>query len=489
MFYKFITDSYMKKETSQTFKPGFSPDTHAVINAFTNIPYTKKTSSNRLISELHEALTHTEKKLKSDNSITHNDFFQLLEMKSIDAFRLIKKFIPDRYINFNNTTLTKEGVEYCNTIIQESYNFYEQFLLRTFDTTFMNKWKKHKKIFFWHGDEVIDFITTATQSKNKPTIRQMYCSLLKIAYSVNYMKQHPKIFEKEKKFESLVSDYIFPCFNIQEAKNLDSIQHDNIKCSTKPELMNSQPILFKSSGRVKDDRKILVKLIWNPQYNELDAMKDINGLRFEVKSKQEWIKLLEYIYIQIFNQTWKIKNKKFATLEEIESYFKNLDEQFSKTLSHSLSIGWRQSKTNKKYKDIKIIGILEGEEIEIQIVLVNNQNESWYAHHGIYDCIKKIEALVRLQWYITETMIERYINDTLSSYPEDLWHFKSHNILDYFVNEKTIAKINIPWQPNKKYYTTPERWNVFHTKENKDLYPAWTQIFFENEWKYEQVLI
>lgn len=481
----------MTEKRSQ-FIPWKTKDRHASITAFTQMNYIKNNKSLEIFSNLKKSLLEKDTVfLNNKRLITHNDFFFLHDLTDIESLQLIQTFLPPNSEFYtSNILLSKKGLEYISSVVQEAIDFYQRFLLRTIDSSLIQKWKSQQHITFKNTQEVVDFLSQATKSKNKDTMRQMYCSLLKIMYSVHYMKQNPQIFQKEKLFEKIIAEHLFSHLNDKNNHTIKSDfinqsikSYDNISLTTKPEILNQKPIHFKSSGRIKENNKILVKLIGNPKYDDIEAIKDIFWTRNEVKSKTDGIMLLEYFSFVLFHHHCEIKNKGFIIPEECFEIKKYLSEEFYEKLIHSLDPTRTAWKTHIDYKDIKLIGKINNEEIEIQIVLVNNKNESWYAHHGIYDCIKRIECLVRIQWYITETMINRYILNAIDTYKNDLTPLWAKNIFEYFLNEKTLVKMSIPDQNNTvRYYTTLERRNEFHQEWSQGLYPAWAQIFVDGSW-------
>lgn len=144
-------------------------------------------------------------------------------------------------------------------------------------------------------------------------------------------------------------------------------------------------------------------------------------------------------------------------------------------------------KTNKKWKDIKAVFEYEhdwkAEPIEFQIVLVNNKNESWFSHYGIYHILKLMTALIRLQWFASEASIKRIIYHNIKErFPElqNLWKDIANTIeiiFSYFIRENKIIPIRFG-KDQKRAYTTIDRWNALY---DTWFYPKWSEAKFKNK--------
>ncbi|HCY21195.1 TPA: hypothetical protein DIC40_05090 [Patescibacteria group bacterium] len=184
-------------------------------------------------------------------------------------------------------------------------------------------------------------------------------------------------------------------------------------------------IIFNCAGRVKRKEQILVKEISDPKYDSVEVIKDIYGIRNEVKTREDALFLLEYMWIHILKRSGEISYKNIFgnNLEESQRFVRahagELDPEFYAEVYKSLKEDTTPGKNNKDYKDVKIRGDLSGHSCEIQINLVDNKNETGYSHHLIFDCKKKIRALSRLQGYISEILIRRYIKEAIEKSIEE----------------------------------------------------------------------
>lgn len=420
----------------------------------------------------------------------------------------------------NKAECTKEGIQYINTIINEALEYYNNYLLRNVGSSFVKKWNKNKnsdKIELTNTKEVRDFFSHSGSQKNPSATRQIHCSLLKIAYAINDIKTNEeKIDKAEKEFWEIKQNMFFSHFldykgnNASENINNEENDFRYIKLQTRCEKSLKWNILFNCAGRVKRKEQILVKELSDPKYDSVEVIKDIYGIRNEVKTKEEALLLLEYIRIHVLNKSGEISYKNIfgEWLEESQNFVREnaskLDPDFYAEIYKSLNEDITKWKNNKDYKDVKIRGNLGWHSCEIQINLVDNKNETGYAHHLIFDCKKKIRALSRLQWYIPYSIIHRYIREAIDKSileAEKYWgnaelvslwwynwsmkkitdeHKKNaeNKIFNYLLNkEQDIVKINIPGANNNlNYYTSLSNRNYFHKEEkNLSIYPQWAK--------------
>lgn len=451
----------------------------------------------------------------------HNFSFILNEMFS----KLEKKtwvILFDR----KKAECTEEWIKYINLLLNESLNFYTNYLLRNVWTSFIKKWSKNwDKIELKTNKEIRDFFTHSSQNKNPSATRQIHCSLLKIAYAINDTKvNEDKIKKAEEEFWEIKKNMFFSNFyNYKDQEAAETIKNDEnnfryIKLATKPEKSLKNKIFFNCARRVKKEEQILVKKISDHKYNSIDVIKDIYWIRNEVKSKEDALFLLEYIRINVLNKNWDFSHKNifWDSLEIskrfIRQYAWELDPEFYAKLYRYLDKDTITWKNNKDYKDVKIRGNLWWHACEIQINLVDNKNETWYSHHLIFDCKKKIRALSRLQWYVPHSIIHRYIKEAINNSikeAEKFWWFAElvslwwynwptdkiteidkenaqKNIFNYLLKEeKDILKLEIPWvNKNLKYYTSRSIRNYFHKDwKHISLYPRWAVVKLEPTWE------
>jgi hypothetical protein len=274
-------------------------------------------------------------------------------------------------------------------------------------------------------------------------------------------------------------------------------------------------------------------MLSNREYSSIDAIHDIYWIRNEVSSRKDALFLFEYLRLNVFDKEGFFVDKNIfvsdinqpeekrikESLLFIKTYEKELDPDFFQTLISYFS----QKKSNlkrekdpkkttinaKQYSDIKILWKLWWKKIEVQINLVNSKNERGFSHHLLYDAKTKIATLVRLQWYISERLINRYIQEAIDTniyqdkekkqIPEllQLWWFqwdytkitaieKNQVIKKIFTHmyetEKTFIKLDIPWKQHDVIYTTKDHRNAYHHEDSfKNMYPDWSQIKLDNK--------
>lgn len=178
---------------------------------------------------------------------------------------------------------------------------------------------------------------------------------------------------------------------------------------------------FSAKTRDKDEKRMIIKTGWDPQYDALSAIKDKKGMRMEVNNIWDGVQLLYRIWRHLSNkhsllETEKsrelvspfMKNKNFLTNDIIsEQFLWSLwiqDEGFYKALKKASK---HTSEKTHKFQDIKI----QWGDLEVQIVLVDNTNESGWSHHSIYAMKWQLAFDVRNKKYVSRERLQTIIED------------------------------------------------------------------------------
>jgi len=454
------------------------------------------------------------------HTLTDNEKFHLLSV----FFSSHDQRTDDIYFDRKNNLVTPSWINYINQLLNDSVDYYQDYLLRSIWQAFIQKWNKKKsnppKIFFKDTKDVLDFIDATTSEKNSKADRQIDCSLLKIAVWLHDYKENEKeLIDAENKFREAKEKYFFPYFSDSKWKDIDwdqILNSDYVQLNTQSAISNKPAIFFRSSWRIKDPKKIVLKTLAIRSYESVDALHDIYGIRNEVKDIEDWLFLLEYLRINVFKWECDIIDKRFFSddiilnIEFINKYKESLNPDFYKylhtLLNHYKDI-WKYNKlqkSNKEYRDIKIRWKIWWKKTEIQINLVNSKNEKWYSHHLIYDAKTKISVIARLQSYVPESIIYRYINEAIEKNIQEsvlIWHRPELLILGWYKwdgknisqedkqsaakkifenlleNEKSFVKLDLPGKQHSAIYTTIDHWNANHQDDNyKKIYPDGAQI-------------
>jgi len=483
------------------------------------------------------------------HTLTNNEKFHMLSV----FFSSHDQKTDDIYFDRANNIITPSGINYINQLLNDAIDYYQDYLLRSIWTAFIQKWNKKKsnppKISLQNTNDALEFIDATTSEKNSKADRQIDCSLLKLAVCIHEYKEHEKEFSQaEKKFKEIKEDNFFPYFYDSKGKEIDYDVYkkcfetpwdcDYVQLQTKSWFSNKKTIFFNSSRRIKDRQKIVVKMASNRKYWSIDAIHDIYWIRNEVNTKEDALFLLEYLRLYVFKKTWNIEDKKiFVTsnkqteeekinesIDFINRHKGNLNEEFYSYLityftKEKSKINENSNKKNAKnsqdYHDIKIKWKLWLKNIEVQINMVNSKNERWYSHHYLYDAKTKIQALTRLQSYISEPLIKRYIKEAIEkNIQEDVsiwckpellmigwykWDPKKittqekngvvQKIFDHFlIKEKFFIKLDLPGRQHDLIYTTIDNRNAYHNdNEYKKLYPNWAQTNVDWNWTNDKI--
>lgn len=497
------------------------------------------------------------------HSLTDNEKFHLLSV----FFSSHDQKTDDIYFDRKKNLITQSWINYINQLLNDAVDYYQEYLLRSIWIAFIQKRNKKKsnpsKISFKNTQDVLEFIDATTSEKNSKADRQIDCSLLKIAIWLHEDKQHEKeLSDAENKFKEIKEKYFFPYFYDYKWQEINQDLYkkcfelpwdcDYVQLKTKSDISNKLPIFFRSSWRIKDPQKRVLKIISNRKYTSIDSIHDNYGIRNEVNNTKDALYLLEYLRVNIFNKKWDIVDKKIFVTDFKKDEDKQIEESMDFINIHKNDLDpdfynyliWyfsdekakkedekkdpkKEFRSNKDYRDIKIKWKLWWKKVEIQISLVNSKNEMGFSHHYIHDAKRKISAMVRLQSYIPESIIYRYIYEAIEkNIQEDtliwrkpelliLWWYKwddkkilhedkqnaAKKIFEHLLkNQKSFVKLDLAWKQHSSIYTTIDHRNAYHQDNNKKLspdkfhfedykkmYPDWAQIEFDWKWTNNKI--
>lgn len=197
---------------------------------------------------------------------------------------------------------------------------------------------------------------------------------------------------------------------------------------------------------VKTINALIEKMDWQEKYNLPEAFNDIHRMRIEVPDTEGILRVGKVLFkkfwwLTLENVGWLLSN------DEISSYCRefllNEDEQGYKLALLNTSVNKTPEKKaySEDRKELKLKWW--NPPIEIQIVLVNNHNETGYAHHDVYKIRRKIAAKIRRHWWIWLKWIEKIISMV----------FQASNWTIPFTEEQ--IKQHILWL---KWFLIPIRW-------------------------------
>jgi hypothetical protein len=110
--------------------------------------------------------------------------------------------------------------------------------------------------------------------------------------------------------------------------------------------------------RAKTGKSVRLKLFCNPNYDHIEAIKDLLGIKIEVATVKDALLLLNYLYYTFFDQqVEKIKVKGLFSLEDIETYRASLGRSFYQKMKVALRRPHaKKQRSHSKYQDAKLIG-------------------------------------------------------------------------------------------------------------------------------------
>ncbi|NQU99593.1 MAG: hypothetical protein HQ538_02545 [Parcubacteria group bacterium] len=164
--------------------------------------------------------------------------------------------------------------------------------------------------------------------------------------------------------------------------------------------------------RGKNKESVIAKLVRNPEVDANEVIQDGIGLKFEARTDEDALRLLEFLSKYFKNNLQArdlvVQNVGYLCSEEEEI----LRDEF-KDLGISV-ISKDNDTSNRNFKSLKLRGKISlpkgGKEdsvevnrsFEIQVVTAGNENERGMANHSIYKGVQKLSAFTRLFGSFTE---------------------------------------------------------------------------------------
>lgn len=391
---------------------------------------------------------------RTKESATELDIFSIRWKNREEIIALIKKKI---WIDIE----TKEGIKEMNEAYKDAVRFYEEVLYR-------KTWSLWK-INFKTAKEVIDFIQ---QTDKWWTKSQIYCNLVKLTFNNHRASSDEKLQDLDEKAKWLIAHKLNPI--IQLKKPWFPFENEKEKAVITTTLANwverKTEFFVRFRGKTADSSKL--KLLYNPEYTTTSAIMDGIWLQVEAKN-EEWLLIaLDYLQDKFFWGELKDLRTKHIYTEpsKIESFSEILSEEFLEKLNGMIEKKkpWSKQRTVTMIweKRVPINPTREGSQevihsTEIQWVLSWNKNNSGLSNHRIYDQAKKITAMIRLQWYVTENYIKLIINKMYDENPD--LEFNKENVLQHY--KDNLITIYFDWDTKKKpYYSTANRYATLKIK-------------------------
>lgn len=262
--------------------------------------------------------------------------------------------------------------------------------------------------------------------------REALCTLAGLALiSSNFIKERPRIDKVRNLIQIELEDLFFggDSNDINVPWNFLSGEryYDGYyQCGT-------NKIDFSAKTRDKEEKRMIIKSWWDPQYDAFSAIKDKKGMRMEINNVRDGILLLYRIWWHLSSkheilesEKWRklaspsIKNKDFLPSDLVSMEFLSTlwiqNEKIYKALRKATPKN--KNKKTHKFQDIKI----QWGDFEVQIVLVDNTNESWWSHHSIYSMKWQLAFDARNKKYVSVERLKEIIAYKYAKAPKT-WKF------------------------------------------------------------------
>ena len=391
---------------------------------------------------------------KTKESATELDIFSIQWKTKEQIIELVNKKL---WVDIN----TPEWINIVNASFQDAVRFYKDILYRKAGNIWNTKFKSAK--------DVVSFILKTSWLWSKS---QIYCNLVKLTFNNHRAISDERLQDLDEKAKWLISRKLNPI--IQLKKSWFPFENDKEKAVITTTLANweQKKIEFFVKFRWKTADSAKLKLLYNPEYTTSSAIMDGIWLQVEAKNEESLLVALDYLQDKFFWGELKDLRTKHIYTEpsKIDSFSEILSEEFLKKLNGMIE----KKKPNSKQRTVtmiwdKKVPINPNREwsqqvihsTEIQWVLSWNKNNSWLSNHRIYDQAKKITAMLRLQWYVTENYIKLIINKMYEENPD--LEFNKDKVLEHY--KDNLITIYFDWdKKNKPYYTTENRYATLKIK-------------------------
>ncbi len=320
--------------------------------------------------------------------------FTNLDLFSLDGFSLQdirQKIFKELGLKDSKNNEEKATVK-LNRIYRESVSYLERVLYRKIPNGLKNKSWTSTSEFLGHLESHLKRDTSGLYSL-------MFCGIIKVMLVEVGLDENPAVSQLDADMVDLMAKFTrIPWMKVNKKSKKNDYQSYILDDIYEGKL----------EDRPKGADSIRTKLIYNRPYNTLEKFKDLQAMRLELDPSGGETGYVHTIRKIRDNLYWKNKKINFEikwgilspnAIQELEKVFIVVTIKKTKWWA-SLSYGdakfvWGQVNISKPGKEKKYISP------EIQFVLPNNKNESWFSSHRVYDLKKIISANARLFWALT----------------------------------------------------------------------------------------
>jgi len=386
---------------------------------------------------------------RNQRMVTINDTFNTRWLNDKELIKVIERQI---WIDIR----TEEWIEKLNLLFSESVNFLRNVLYKKVWNTIRHRKDNYFSIIpdrnwvIWN--DVIKFLRETEKWKR---ISQTHCRIAKVICSVNDVLENPEIVESEQNAKELIEKQIAPWIIVKDYENL--MNYNSSECTI---VLDWKIINFRLRFRWKEDASALLKIIYNPDYDESKLLQDPIGMELVCEKEKDIALLFNYFYTTLFWEKINKLSNKWFSIKRMSNYIwisKSFKEELERTTVNKKNI------TNKDYLDIKILWRNNWLLVEFRWTLKWNKEKDILISDEVYYLWKILLATIRLDWYITESYIKVVINKFYEKYPDMIEKLDKNHLLNYLI--KPLIKID---RGSSNLYTSNDR---YETLNGTEFYP------------------
>ena len=214
-------------------------------------------------------------------------------------------------------------------------------------------------------------------------------------------------------------------------------------------------IPFYARFRIKDEERGVQKFIQNPEYDVKALLQDLHGLRIEVYDTAHAFKMMEYVLarLNLWSIVTEIKNRLMCTQAEWDKWCTRhfFSQEFQDVMNQKAKFWSLTKSSSAERRELKFS--CKDPSFEVQFVLVDNHNETAYAHHDIYGCVCDIFEKIRFDGYCNTEDIEHFMRISISDETiKETW-LTLDNIREYILSKLIPIRFSDLSQKKAQYTT------------------------------------
>ena len=306
--------------------------------------------------------------------------------------------------------------------------------------------------------------TAAAKGGDGVGLSPAYCALISVAVaSFEFNKKETDGLMKESEF---LYEKMFQETDEEGVNNFHRLKKDEDGydvTAVYDDIENNMPKV-RSYFRGKNENSLISKFINKPEATAEEAAKDGIGFKFEAHSIED-IKDIIPVITRYFKKNFEagnliFENTRLLSAEEVIEIKEKSEKQLRVIDFEGETLLFKEDTndySNKNFKSFKINGQLQvpmkgdpagmivKRQFEVQIVLTDNDNESGFSNHAIYEAAKKLSVNTRLFGSFTKKYLDIICNEA-----SEESEIRAEEVKEYFKNN-FLVELDAEGYSKKRY--------------------------------------